>query len=261
MPETHAQLQLLALAASLLAWWAGTALVLSIVRREERRDGAFVVLGLVAAAALALTAVLAERTEPGAALLGFACGIVIWGWNEAAFLMGRIVGPQSTRHEAPEEDHGRLVHALRAFRAIAYHEGALVASGLALYALSASAPNRTAFYTFALLWGMRVSAKLNLHLGVRNLSDNWLPEELAHLRRYLRKRPLNALFPVSVFLATLLTLRLANDALAPDATGFAATRDTALASLAFLGLFEHWLLVLPVDPTWLWRRVAGGDAP
>jgi putative photosynthetic complex assembly protein 2 len=42
-------------------------------------------------------------------------------------------------------------------------------------------PNQVGTGTFAVLWVMRISAKLNLFLGVRNLSEELLPPHLAYL--------------------------------------------------------------------------------
>ena len=49
---------------------------------------------------------------------------------------------------------------------------------------------------------MRESAKLNLFLGVRNLSEEFLPAHLAYLQSYFRRRSMNMLFPFSVTVST-----------------------------------------------------------
>ncbi len=49
---------------------------------------------------------------------------------------------------------------------------------------------------------MNLSARLNLFLGVRNLHAEFLPDHLAYLVCYLKRAPMNRLFPVSVTLGT-----------------------------------------------------------
>ncbi len=243
--DTH----LWALAATFVLWWAGTAAVLGLVRIRRRRGQVFAAATLCALAALAGAHALGARVDPTAAALSFTCGLVVWAWNEMAFLMGYVTGPREHACEAGCEGPAHVLHAVGA---IAYHELALLVSAGALFAATAGAENRVGLWTFVILWVMRISAKLNLFLGVRNLAENWLPGELQHLRPYLRHRRMNPLFPVSVLGATGLFLVLARRAVLTEATPFDVAGGTMLATLAALGLLEHWLLVLPFDPTRLW---------
>ena len=63
---------------------------------------------------------------------------------------------------------------------------------------SSGSANPTAAWTFTLLYAMRVSAKLNLYLGVRNLALDFLPPRLLYLGSYFRVRRFNALMPWSL---------------------------------------------------------------
>jgi putative photosynthetic complex assembly protein 2 len=98
---------------------------------------------------------------------------------------------------------------------------------------------------------MRVSAKLNLFLGVPNLGEQFLPEHLKYLKSFFRRRAINFLFPVSVTLATLVTAS-AVQRLAHARTAFEATSLSLTIALLGLGLLEHWFMVLPLPSERLW---------
>jgi len=98
---------------------------------------------------------------------------------------------------------------------------------------------------------MRASAKLNLFLGVRNLGLEFLPGHLSYLRHYFRQAAMNPLFPISVSLSTGLVVWLLQSAtLLP---GPASTGLVLVATILALGVLEHWMLVLPLSPSTLWR--------
>ena len=71
-------------------------------------------------------------------------------------------------------------------RPILYHELAIVATALAVVAVTWGGANQVGTWTFLLLWAMRLSAKLNVFLGVPNLTEQFLPEHLRLSRELLR---------------------------------------------------------------------------
>ena len=114
-------------------------------------------------------------------------------------------------------------------------------------------PNQVGTQTFLVLWVMRTSAKLNVFLGVRNLSEEFLPPHLAYLQSFFRRRAMNALLPLSVLGAGAVLVGLVMGAADP-ATPAAAVVGTALvATMLALAILEHLLLVLPFPSTALWR--------
>jgi putative photosynthetic complex assembly protein 2 len=119
--------------------------------------------------------------------------------------------------------------------------------------LTWGAPNQIGTWTFLAFWAMRQSAKLNLYLGVRNLSENFLPDHLRYLESFFSRRPMNWLFPFSIVVGVLACVLLALAALSPDATRHEAVGFTLLATLVALGLLEHIFMVLPVSADLLWR--------
>jgi putative photosynthetic complex assembly protein 2 len=53
-------------------------------------------------------------------------------------------------------------------------------------------------WTFAVLFAARISAKLNLYLGVRKINVEFIPEHLNHLPSHFRTARMNWLFPISI---------------------------------------------------------------
>ena len=128
---------------------------------------------------------------------------------------------------------------------------AIIGMGIAIEALTWGGANHVATWTFALLWVMRLSAKFNLFLGVRNRGEEFLPPHLLYLASYFRRRKINALLPLSVLAGTVVAVAMITSAI--DASGAARTGLLLVASMLVLALIEHVLLVTPLPPTLLWR--------
>jgi putative photosynthetic complex assembly protein 2 len=141
----------------------------------------------------------------------------------------------------------------QAAQAVLWHEIGLAMVFSVIVAITWDAPNQTGTWTFAVLWAMRLSAKLNLYFGVRNLSEEFLPVHLRYLQSFFRRRRMNWFFPFPVAAATFVTIWLfhwsANPA-TPDGPSMGAALVAALLALAVI---EHWMLVLPINPSALWR--------
>ena len=177
---------------ALFVWWFTTGLVLLLVLRQRRT----MTVSLVGAALLfPLSLYLLARTGgqasvPGA-YLAFTAAIVLWGTQETAFLTGVVTGPRPLPCPPGASGAARLRPAIGA---ILYHEIALLASGAAVLAVTWGAANQVGALTFLVLWTMRLSAKLNLFLGVPVLNDEAMPRQIEHLRSYFLRGPVNAFF-------------------------------------------------------------------
>lgn len=245
---------------AVFVWWAGTALVFmldQLPRRTHRRTMIWATVLLVLS--LLCTFSLADRLTTASAYAGFVCGVLVWAWQEIAFLTGTVTGP----NREPLAEGARGWPRFRdAVRAILHHELAILAFGLLLLALLWEAPNQMALWTYALLWAMRQSAKLNIFLGARNLGESMLPAHLAHLATYFRRRPMNWLFPFSVTGGTIAAVLLALAA-AGASDPYQLTAATLLATLMALAVLEHWFLMLPLplDGLWTWGRPASSPRP
>lgn len=245
----------------LVAWWFSTGIILYLdgLPRRTFRWSMGGMTALLAAAIFGLSAT-AEDMSPAGAYLAFACALAVWGWQEMGFLMGFVTGPR--REACPPGSRGfrRFVHATQT---ILYHEIALAVSGAAILAVTWGGANQTGAWTFAILWTMRLSTKLNLFLGVPNLSAELLPRDLAYLASYFARKPMNLLFPLSVSLATLAAAFAWQQAYALDAGSPEIAGLVLLATILTLGVLEHWFLVvpLPVNAIWQWGLSSRVDRP
>jgi putative photosynthetic complex assembly protein 2 len=205
---------------ALFLWWFSTGLILYLdgLPRRSFRWSMLVATGLLGAALYGLVAS-SDDTSVGGAYAGFTCGLVIWGWHEISFLTGYVTGPRRT--PCPEGCAG-WQHFVYATQTILHHELAILATAALVVVLTWGEENQVGTWTFVILWGMRLSAKLNVFLGVPNLAEEFLPEHLHYLKSYLAKRPMNLLFPVSVTVATIVAALLVQQATHAEAMAFEA---------------------------------------
>ena len=232
-------------------WWFATGIVLLLdgLPRTTFRWSHLLstLLALGAVAGLAHTA---PQTTPAGAFCAFTSALLVWGWHELSFLTGWVTGPRQRPADPGLRGWPRFVQAVAA---ILWHELAILASGLLILAITWQAANPVGMATFGVLWVMRISAKLNVFLGVRNLSIEFLPPHLAYLASFFRKRAMNPLFPLSVTAATVVAAWLVNEAIEAPVGSARATGHLLVATLLGLAILEHWLMVLPFNPTALWR--------
>jgi putative photosynthetic complex assembly protein 2 len=232
-------------------WWFSTGVIFYLNARPAQTFRWSMLGGtIVLAGALYGYWVSAGSTTVASAFIAFTCGLVIWGWHTMSYYMGIITGP---RNEARDPDSSGRDRFFQAVATSIYHELAIVATIALMAWLSWGQPNQFGLWTFLALWGMHVSAKLNVFLGVRNLNVEFIPERLSYLTSYFRKRPMNLLFPFSVTLGTLLTMALVQQAGAPDVDAFSKAGYVLLASLVALAVIEHWFMILPIPAEELWR--------
>ena len=204
---------------------------------------------LVAAGALYGLSVTSSDVSPSGAYLAFFAALALWGWNELAFLLGHVTGWRRT--PCPQDARG-LARFKAASQSVIYHEILIILTGAAIAYVSWGGGNFVGFYTFSLLWLMRLSTKLNIFLGVPNIASEFLPAHLAYLKSYFTIKPMNALFPFSVTAATLITFVLSLEASHAAAGSFTVIAMSLLATLAALALIEHWFLVVPLPFGKLW---------
>lgn len=243
------QLHLFPILFALFVWWFSTGVIIYLDGLPRKTfkwsflGGSLLTIG-------ALWGLYATRndTSIAGAYLAFTWGTLAWGWQEMSFYMGYVTGPR--REPCPEGCSG-LRHFGHAIQTSLYHELAVIASAVLVVALTWGGANQIGSWTFLIMWWMHQSAKLNVFFGVRNLSEEFLPEHLQFLRSFLTKKPMNAFFPVSVSVSTVVTTLLFQRAFAPDAGAFQAIGFTFLAFLMALAILEHWLLVLPF-PSKIW---------
>jgi putative photosynthetic complex assembly protein 2 len=239
---------------ALFAWWFSTGAILAVVKRADgggRKSHLWAVLlalpVLVLGAGLFVDTL--HRTEPFAVFAAFLAALMIWGWIEMAFLCGIVTGPN--RALTPEGVSG-WERFRRAWWAVAWHELLLLAALVAMGWAAQGAANPFGFVTFAVLFGARVSAKLNLFWGVPRINTEFLPEAIAYLPTHFRVGRPNAIYPLTVAALAGATALLLREIGAADAA-HAALGWTLAAAIAGLALIEHLLMVVPLPDQKLWR--------
>jgi putative photosynthetic complex assembly protein 2 len=231
-------------------WWFSTGAVLLLVGRSGR----FVILRAVSATGLLLgsllgLAVTTNDNTVGAAYAAFSCTILLWGAQEIAFLAAWLTGPRAEACPFGARGWKRLGFALRA---ILYHEMALLACGTAIVALTWNGSNQVGLWTFAALWVLRQSAKINLFLGVPVTNDELMPEGVQFLKTYFARKSVSAFFPVSVTLATAVLVIMIQRIVEVAVSPFEVVSLTLVSTLFALGVVEHWFMLLPLPAITLW---------
>lgn len=246
---------------TVLAWWIGTGVILWLNRlpRHTYRITFTVASWLAILAFWGLAASRDVATEAGA-YCAFSCALLIWAWQEIAFLLGYVTGPR--RIDLPPGARGwrRLGFALQV---VLHHELALLVLAGGVFLVTAGGSNRVGLCTYLIFWVMRQSAKLNIFLGVRNLSESFLPAHLRYLPTYFQRKPINPLFPVVVTLATALAVAGWDFAWTHRSGEFQPVAAALASMLLSLAILEHWFMVLPIpfERLWQWGLGGGGKRP
>ncbi len=236
---------------TLFVWWFGTGVIM-LVGALPPRATRWSMLGVTAVLGAALYGLAAGRDDvtAGGAYLAFTCAMLVWAWQETGFLLGVVTGPRRAPCPAGARGWRRAGYALAT---ILWHELAVAVLAAAVVGLTWKGANHVGTWTFLILWAMRQSAKLNLFLGVRNLSEEFLPARLRYLGSYFTRRPMNLLLPVSVAAAAVASWLVWQQATEPGLDAGVVTGHVLLASLLALGLLEHVFMVTPLPSTALWR--------
>ena len=243
--------------ASLLAlfvWWFSTGAILWVVKMADKQGpdaglrATIWGLPMLVIGAIGFWWTL-DMTSAAGAALAFLSALCLWGWIELAFLTGVVTGPNSYPLPDRTREWERFI---RAWGTLAYHEMLLVGTLISLALISEGYANIFGVWTFAVLFFARLSAKLNLYLGVPKINVDFLPSALAHLATKFRIRPLNWLDPISVTALTFASACWLERI-------YAAHTDSQiigfylLCALTALALLEHWVMVLPIPDEKLWR--------
>jgi putative photosynthetic complex assembly protein 2 len=240
-------------------WWFATGIILWLDRLPRRTFGwSFAGMSVLTLAALTGVFASAGDASVAGAFIAFTSAIVLWGWHEMSFLMGFISGPRKTL--CPPDARGWRRFKLAAATLI-YHEIALALTALALGVALWWQANQVAALTFALLWIMRLSAKLNLFLGAAHTGEDLLPAHLMYLKSYFRRRRMNALFPVSIVVSASIAIALTTFAFDQGASAFVRTGAALVLALTLLALIEHLFLFLPPPTAWLWSWAMAKPLP
>ncbi len=240
---------------ALFIWWFSTGAILVVVKRADIVGGGAHLTAVLAGLPLlclgwyGLVGTLGSATVPNV-YAAFLSALAIWGWFELAFLCGVITGPNV---RSCPQDIPRWERFVRAWGTIAHSEMALIATAAVMLALCWEAPNPFGLWTFIVLFVARISAKLNVYLGVPNINVEFLPAPVRHLASHFRIAPMNAFFPFAVTALSLAAACWIERGLASPPGSGAHIGFALLAALTGLALLEHWMMVLPLQDAKLWR--------
>ena len=232
-------------------WWISTTLILALTRKHGAFNNVNTMILLTIVLVLGFMLLIYSRsaTNVFSAYLGFVSILMIWAWQETAFLVGWITG--NRKSECPKDAKG-LRRAWLAFQTINYHELTLIILGASIWFLTKDAPNDIAFETFLVLWIMRLSAKINVFLGVRNFYEEFLPKKISYLTSYFKRKSYNPLFPFLLTLASIVDMLFWYNAGAA-VNSFERVSLTLIAALLGLGIIELVLMILPFQLDRIWR--------
>ena len=235
---------------AVFCWWFGTGAILWLVRLPTStfRWSMFCLSFLLG---LSLwTASLSMRSHSVLnAYIGFVSVIAMWSWHEMAFLTGWLAGP---RRLPLDPGLGLNQRFGQSVMALLYHEVALLFNFGVLLALQQGQPNHVALCTYALLWCMRLSAKLNLFFGVPQVGEQYLPVHLRYIGSYFKSGRISPFFfftmALSVVVWSWMVWELQTGAVMISAAW------VLLSSLLGLAIIEHLLMVfaLPLQRLWGW---------
>ncbi|MBB4284382.1 putative photosynthetic complex assembly protein PuhE [Roseospira goensis] len=237
---------------AVFVWWFSTGVILYLDGLPTRTFK-WSMLGATAIFGVALYGLYTNAGDAtvSGAYAAFTYGLLAWGWQEISFYMGYVTGPRARPCGADCRGWRHFWHALETSL---YHEISIVVTLAVIVALTWGEPNQVGLWTFVTLWWMHESARLNVFLGVRNVNEEFLPDHMEFLKSFLNNsRPINLLFPVSVTISTIVTVLVAQAALAPAATAFEVVGYTFVATMMALAILEHWFLVLPLPGAALWN--------
>ncbi len=231
-------------------WWFSTGAVLLLIGSvSQSRSLRLVFAGGLLTIALCGLSVTANDSSVAAAYMAFTCIICLWGAQEIAFLSGWLTGP---RPEPCPPDAQGFIRFAYAVQAILYHELSLLVCGALVIALTWNADNQVGLWTYAALYVLRQSAKLNLFLGVPVTNAELMPDSVQFLKTYFARKPVSAFFPLSVTLATAVLVIMIQRIVEVAATPSDVVGLTLVSTLFALGVVEHWFMLLPLPALTLW---------
>ncbi|MEQ7874394.1 putative photosynthetic complex assembly protein PuhE [Sphingomonas sp. ASV193] len=231
-------------------WFVATGLVAWIDHRDrETFPRSLALAGAAGIAGLVVIFVSMRVASIPAVYAAFGGALMVWSWLEVAFLTGAVAGSRREPLDPLARGWRRFSQAVAA---MIHHELALALTALMLISLSWTAPNQVAAMTFALLWAMRLSTKLNIYRGVPNMSAEMLPPQLAYLKSYFGPRRMSGWLAGSILAAIAIAAWLAEAAMSAAPGSAGAVGASLLFALAALGALEHLFLALPVRDGALW---------
>ncbi len=231
-------------------WFMATGLIAWADNRERATFRRSVAIGGVVGIAGLIAILFASQSASLIAVyISFAGALMVWGWHEIGFLTGAAAGPR--REACPPGARG-FERFTNASATVIHHEIALALTALMLISLSWGAPNQIGATVFVLMFGLRLSSKINLFIGVPNTTTEMLPAHLDYLKSYFGRNRMTALLVVSIAAIFALAGWFASLAIAAPTGSAEMVGASLLTALCLLGAIEHLFLALPFRDGMLW---------
>lgn len=231
-------------------WFVATGLIAWADNRESTTFSKSLAIGAgCGIAGLLLILFASFSVAVGAVYVAFMGALMVWGWHEISFLTGAAAGP---RRGVADPALTGVARFRQASATVMHHEVALAVTALLLISLSWDAPNQIGATVFVLLFGLRLTSKINLFVGVPNSTSEMLPDQLAYLKTYFGPNRMTVLLAASIVAILAVTAWFASLALAAPAGSAEMVGASLLFTLCLLGALEHLFLALPFRDGMLW---------
>ena len=238
---------------AVFCWWLGTGAILWLVRLPVSTfRWSMFFLSFLLGLSLWTSAISMRSHSVLNAYIGFVSVIAMWSWHEMAFLTGWLTGPRRVVLGTGLNLRQRFVQSAQV---LLHHELALLFNFGLLVAMQQGYPNHMALCTFALLWCMRLSAKLNLFFGVPFVGEQYLPLHLRYIGSYFKQAPITWCFYLTMGVSCVTWGWMVWEVQSGLVLVNAAW--VLLSSLLGLAIIEHLLMVfaLPLQRLWGWAMV------
>jgi putative photosynthetic complex assembly protein 2 len=235
---------------TVMIWFVATGLVAWADNRERATFSRSLAIGGAGGiAGLVVILFASQSVSVLAVYIAFIGALMVWGWHEIGFLTGASAGPR----RVPIEPGVRGLERFRqASATVMHHEVALALTALLLISLSWDAPNQIGATVFVLMFGLRLSSKINLFVGVPNTTTEMLPPHLGYLKTYFGTNRMTGLLALSILAILALSWWFAALAIAAPVGSAQMVGASLLFTLCVLGALEHVFLALPFRDGMLW---------
>ena len=249
---------------TIVIWFMATGLVAWADNRDAKTfPKSLMIGGIGGITGLLVILAVSQSVSVLAVYAAFVGALMVWGWHEIGFLTGAAAGP---RREPASPGISGARRFAEATATVIHHEVVLAITALVLISLSWNMPNQIGATVFVLLFGLRLSAKINMFVGVPNSSAEMLPPHLDYLKTYFGRNRMTWLLAASMLSITALAAWFGSLALAAELGSAEMVGASLLTTLCLLGALEHLFLALPFRDGMLWgwafrKRVDVANAP
>lgn len=235
---------------TVIIWFIATGLIAWADNRERATFRRSLIIGGVGGLIGLIVILIASwSVSQMAVYAAFGGALLVWAWHEIGFLTGAAAGP---RREAADPGVRGIERFTQASATVIHHEIALALTALMLISLSWNAPNQIGATVFVLMFGLRLSSKINLFVGVPNTSTEMLPVHLGYLKSYFGRNRMTVLLAASILAILGLAGWFASLAMSAPAGSAEMVGASLLTALCLLGALEHVFLALPFRDGMLW---------